>query len=456
MKSIAEIAANYINKITQVVETNNEGLKGIMGFVKPIMEETALATLAAILSELDERIFREAQRQDEWVVIRKDDEKKIETVFGTLEFRRRYYRNRKTGETAHLLDGWLGVSSWQKVGDDVRESLVNEAVELSYQKSGEKAAPAVVSRTSVGRYIAETPIAEGLTSDGKKRKCSVLYVEADEDHVALQDGRTAQVKLVYVHEGNVSDTARAKLGHVRYVSWTDAGKTDDQWEKIAAYIEDQFDADVLETVWLCGDGAAWIAAGAEWLPKCKTVLDGYHINKAFMQLTSHASQFRGWGWQVLRSGTREQMEGLCSKLCEQAGTLKQAREKGELARYLLGHWDAIVARREKNAPGCSAEGHVSHVLSARLSSRPMGWGIHNMEKMAGLRVMRANDQPIWYAKRNTVPVCAYLPEKDSVAHAAMCVRKKVSDCFTDLPIIRLGKTTYLYEAIKGLAFGLSS
>jgi len=49
-----------------------------------------------------------------------------------------------------------------------------------------------------------------MCSDDKKHICKELYVEADEDHVPLQNGRNAQVRLVYVHEGNVSDTKRMK------------------------------------------------------------------------------------------------------------------------------------------------------------------------------------------------------------------------------------------------------
>ena len=40
--------------------------------------------------------------------------------------------------------------------------------------------------------------------------------------------------------------------------------------------------------------------------------------------------------------------------------------------------------------GCSAEGHVSHVLSARMSSRPMAWGIAGADKMAKLRAFYFN------------------------------------------------------------------
>ena len=40
--------------------------------------------------------------------------------------------------------------------------------------------------------------------------------------------------------------------------------------------------------------------------------------------------------------------------------------------------------------GCCAKGHVSHVLSARLSSRPMGWSYLGACQIAHLRVHRAN------------------------------------------------------------------
>lgn len=40
--------------------------------------------------------------------------------------------------------------------------------------------------------------------------------------------------------------------------------------------------------------------------------------------------------------------------------------------------------------GCSAEGHVSHVLSARMSSRPMGWSRRGVDQMAHLRAYMWN------------------------------------------------------------------
>ena len=60
--------------------------------------------------------------------------------------------------------------------------------------------------------------------------------------------------------------------------------------------------------------------------------------------------------------------------------------------YILSNWTAAKLRlnHKTGIKGCSAEGHVSHVLSSRMSSRPMGWSIKGMSKMAELRAYYYN------------------------------------------------------------------
>ena len=43
---------------------------------------------------------------------------------------------------------------------------------------------------------------------------------------------------------------------------------------------------------------------------------------------------------------------------------------------------------------CSAEGHVSHIYSDRMSSRPLGWSRTGADKMARLRIYRQNKRDI--------------------------------------------------------------
>ncbi|MDE5893868.1 MAG: UPF0236 family protein, partial [Acetatifactor sp.] len=58
----------------------------------------------------------------------------------------------------------------------------------------------------------------------------------------------------------------------------------------------------------------------------------------------------------------------------------------ECEEYVMNNWESAVLRmQEKNVYGCSAEGHVSHVYSDRMSSRPMGWSETGADAMCRLR-----------------------------------------------------------------------
>lgn len=62
--------------------------------------------------------------------------------------------------------------------------------------------------------------------------------------------------------------------------------------------------------------------------------------------------------------------------------------------YLSNNWKGIRNQKQLQH-GCSAEGHVSHVLSARLSSRPMVWSAEGANKISLLRTYRANGGDIF-------------------------------------------------------------
>lgn len=58
---------------------------------------------------------------------------------------------------------------------------------------------------------------------------------------------------------------------------------------------------------------------------------------------------------------------------------------------MRGNWAAIRRTlRNKLVNGCSAESHVSHVLSDGLSSRPMGWSQTGADRMSKLRYYERN------------------------------------------------------------------
>lgn len=79
------------------------------------------------------------------------------------------------------------------------------------------------------------------------------------------------------------------------------------------------------------------------------------------------------------SGSNENLESLFKK-------------DKDISTYILNNWEGIVNHYDADYIGCSAEGHISHLLSARLSSRPLGWSPVGANQMASLRVYQANKE----------------------------------------------------------------
>ena len=79
----------------------------------------------------------------------------------------------------------------------------------------------------------------------------------------------------------------------------------------------------------------------------------------------------------------------------------------ELRTFVISNWAAIRRTlRNKLVGGCSAESHVSHVLSDRLSSRPMGWSQTGADRMSKLRCYDRN-----YSREKIIYLVRYSREK---------------------------------------------
>ena len=86
------------------------------------------------------------------------------------------------------------------------------------------------------------------------------------------------------------------------------------------------------------------------------------------------------------------MNRLLTALCDVAEADSRKSAILEVQKYLKNQWRGIRARRKDDhlLVGCCAEGHGSHVLSARLRSRPPGGANLGANQMAHLRAHREN------------------------------------------------------------------
>lgn len=316
------------------------------------------------------------------VVIKSKQTRRMLTAMGNIEIVRNQYYDRTNNRYFIAVDEELSICRYARLENSLQAKILSDSASSSF---GVAAVRAGCSRQTafnvVRRHKIEDEKYEVVNNQG--RVLRQIYIEADEDHIHLNDGRNAEVKLVYVHEGRKSvGRNRTMLINARYFSTL--APADEIWEKVAKYVSKHYGSDVC--VHLSGDGAAWIKAGTEWFDNVQYHLDKFH---AYRSLTTASA------------GNRKQYVYLRNLLSEKSysaeneleSIMQQAVYSGADASirnsliYLLNNYSEIDFS-EKVA--CSAEGHISHVLSKRMSSRPMGWSIAGAERIAHLRCFMYN------------------------------------------------------------------
>lgn len=205
-----------------------------------------------------------------------------------------------------------------------------------------------------------------------------------------------------MHEGikpEAPQSKRYKLIHPHYFSRVCDGKDNEEfWNEIYKYIHSHYELEKIKKIYLNADGGGWIETAKTRIKGVSYVLDEFHLQK---YLISHMKDSADDAYRELRRAIRR---GTKADFCEIVERLKNAlpeesEETGarrlEKSRdYILENWGAARLRlvRKDRVMGSSTEGHVSHVLSSKMSSRPMGWSrtVTGAGKMAQLRAYYYN------------------------------------------------------------------
>jgi len=149
---------------------------------------------------------------------------------------------------------------------------------------------------------------------------------------------------------------------------------------------------------LNSDGGTWIDTQGAYLGKITHVLDEFHISKYILRATSHlldsTADARDEMYKAFRNGSKKKLKAVERKILNATDNETIANRVKESIKYLSSNMKAIEQRlnKEEGVVGCSAEGHVSHVLSSRMSSRPLGWSVQGVEQMSRLRAYYWNKE----------------------------------------------------------------
>ena len=349
--------------------------------------------ISQVLEEKDQVIMASSYRRQFYRIKDKRERTFISSI-GPLVFTRRYYEDKRTNERLFLLDEMAGIEKHSRLSLDLKAELLEDATRLSYKQSGERhGGEAKISKSAVMHVVHHSGkdiSALDQLEDEPVPVPETLFVEADEDHVPHQDGTNHFLKMVYVHEGYRAVGKKFSLIRPFYITGEYPGTegTEEIWQTVLDCIMKQYGGQMPKRFFLAGDGANWIKTGAGFLPNCTLVYDKFHLRKACKQAAVGVPGNLG---DILMSWA---MQGHSSYLNDYFRVrlndpqLRPSERKTVLhARTLIRrNWKQIQANHAPGFHGTSAEGHISHMLSERFSSRPMGWSQAGTDSLSQTRV----------------------------------------------------------------------
>ena len=179
------------------------------------------------LEAIDEAIYNSEGRSNKYNSDKKNISRTITIPLGEIKFKRRRYQDKETKEYVFLLDRYLGIDLNEKSTDAVKARILDESIDTTYKKGGEKAAYNISYTKQTTKNIIDslTPELIVAKNEDEKKEVEYLYIDADEAHVKIQkNNKVKQVlcKEIYVYEGKELEAPKSKRKRL-INKWTFSG-----------------------------------------------------------------------------------------------------------------------------------------------------------------------------------------------------------------------------------------
>ena len=436
--SITHLSDNFIRRILEVQENflkKPDDVAMMVYSLSDVLQKLGVDIMRTFFESIDQWLCKSPKRKEKFY-IEQHIEKQLITSLGTVDFEKTLFSDKKCRRDMYcIFDEILGLEQHQRMTPDAVCNVLKEASESSYRKGGSKVnAVDEISPTAVKDLIHGLQFPPNFVAPAQKKVVDYLYIDADEDHAHLQfqekkgdlevseSGRKKNgviTKLIYVYEGVRPVAPKSKrhrlIGTHYFCRCTEDNKA--LWDEVYAYIDTHYDLSKVKKVYLNADGGPWIKSGISRLHGVEYVLDEFHLSKYLLKMTSHMKDTQEDArielCKAIRSKEKADFKEIRERLMGCTTDEKVLKRIEESAQYILDNWTAAKRRlKHRDAIyGCSAEGHVYHVLSSRMSTLAMGWSRKGIAKMAQLREW-------YYNKRDFLELAKYQQREENIKKAA--------------------------------------
>lgn len=193
---------NY--SVTNLLDSNSEvTLTSVLEDAQTLLQTIFIDLILDILVRVDDAIYRTAKESKDFVIKERNRSRSLVTTMGELEVSRRYYQCKHTGTYHYLLDEIVGLTPYMRIDGACLVKLIEAVKDMSYAKVAKQATPVSISKQTVMNKVhALEHIPDTLIEPTQPKIVDELFIEVDEDHVAMQDGTKQHMRLatLYTHK----------------------------------------------------------------------------------------------------------------------------------------------------------------------------------------------------------------------------------------------------------------
>ncbi|MFA5566997.1 MAG: ISLre2 family transposase [Acidimicrobiia bacterium] len=333
------------------------------------------------------------------------------TQVGEIKFKRRYYiaKDKQKNSNFFFIDSLFSLSKYSRLTDDAKQALVVLTSKNNASYAADNALwDTVVSRQTVSNILRELqtvkddmPVIPEIM-ERYNQSVKTLYLEMDEAHCNLQARRNIVANLALIHTGHSKSNyacKRKQLENKHYLGGLNVNTTV-FIDRIYDYISRRYNPKELKYVFISGDGAKWINSVSQKLKRCLSahnikviqVLDKFHLRKRLTSIFSANNKMINYLLKNFTEITEDSFRLIADTFYKNKQEHKCNEQKFKNhVNYICNNYDFIKnLKHPEYKTSCSMEGHISHVLASKLTSRPKGFSKDTLETMVQLLILKAN------------------------------------------------------------------
>lgn len=323
--------------MNQILDCRQMSFDQLEASVFKRLQQAFCEVMQQVLEQIDEALL--ASRDSSRYEPKDIRSRRVDSLLGQVEIKRRYYWDREKQEHVALLDRMLGLGKRERVSKGLAViAAVQAVIGPSYRGASEALSNLFgykpVSHESIRQFMLRLGKAaeqersqERNRCDGKK-KVPLLLVEADGYWVSMQQEkkRKREARLMLAHEGWRPSTPGSSeyelVGRTHHFDVSGG----DFWYEASLHLYSRYDIDEHTFVVINGDRAPWIRKGVEYFPNAIYQVDRFHVKRDVRRLLRDSSEMS----EALEAFDRNQPEQFRAVLSRAASKQSDTKRKAAI------------------------------------------------------------------------------------------------------------------------------